>query len=326
MRFLPLEKYAKILKYISTNFIRKEAIYPFYASFKITHKCNFRCKFCNVWKENVPDVPKEDVKKVLDNIGESSILLLSFEGGEPLLREDIGELLKYAHTKPFYILFTTSERKLESYPMDDYGKYIDFLHISIDEGHHNISLYDRLENFKSWGDYVLAVQIVVSKDDLSKLEKKIEKCYQAGAKAVVMPAVHLPNTDNYLPNIEKFRDITLALKEKYPNTITTPYTYLKNITNLHACSASSIIIDSDCGLFYPCRTLGKKPINLLRQKLNDFLLTKTAEECREEMRNCNKHCLWYQYFATDSYTSLGEVISALRPHLSWILRGRKASC
>jgi hypothetical protein len=33
------------------------------------------------------------VKRILDNLSRSSVLMTSFEGGEPLLREDIGELL-----------------------------------------------------------------------------------------------------------------------------------------------------------------------------------------------------------------------------------------
>ena len=38
--------------------------------------------------------------------------MTSFEGGEPLLRDDIGELLAYARQCSFYLLFTTSEKNL----------------------------------------------------------------------------------------------------------------------------------------------------------------------------------------------------------------------
>src|SRR5205823_3126142 len=81
------------------------------------------------------DMPTEDVKAVLDNLARSSVIVCSFEGGDPLVRDDILELLKYQYEKPWYLLFTTSERDMqERYPMPEYGKYIDFLHISIDEG------------------------------------------------------------------------------------------------------------------------------------------------------------------------------------------------
>ncbi|MCK5261916.1 MAG: radical SAM protein, partial [Thermoplasmatales archaeon] len=94
MKKLPLEKYLKTMRYAFSNYLAKESIYPFYASFKVTHKCSLKCSFCNVWMEKTPDLSKEDVFKVLDNIGNSSIVVLSLEGGDPLVRKDLGEILE----------------------------------------------------------------------------------------------------------------------------------------------------------------------------------------------------------------------------------------
>ena len=65
MKKLPLRKYLRTGKYAFSNYFTGESIYPFYASFKVTHKCSLKCKFCNVWMEKTPDLPKEDVFKVL---------------------------------------------------------------------------------------------------------------------------------------------------------------------------------------------------------------------------------------------------------------------
>jgi len=320
MRYLSVKRYGQIVDYWLANFLAQEAIYPFYASLKITHKCKFRCKFCNVWKEKTPDISKEDAFKVLDNLGNSSIILLSFEGGDPLLRADMLEILEYAHKKPFYKFITTSERNLEKYPLEEYARYLDFLHISIDEGHKNLYMFDKLHEFTKYG-MGICVQIVVTNDDVNALESKVKCVNQAGAKTVIMPAVHLDDTENYMPDIDAFRNEIFRLKKKYPATITTPDFYLKKMDNIHACNTASIIIDSDGGMFYPCRTLNEKPVNLLETPLNKFLVSEEAKRARARMNKCKRHCLWYQYFAANAFISPIEIWSALRPYFADILAG-----
>ncbi len=324
MRYLSAKRYGQILNYLTANFLAQEAIYPFYASLKITHKCKFRCKFCNVWKEKTPDISKEDAFKVLDNLGNSSIILLSFEGGDPLLRPDMLELLEYAHNKPFYKFITTSERKLENYPLEEYSKYLDFLHISVDEGHKNLFMLDKLPDLTKRG-MTICVQIVVTKDDVGALESKVKRIYDAGAKTVIMPAVHLDDTDDFMPETDAFRKEIFRLKRLYPATITTPDLYLQRMHLPHACNTASIIIDSDGGVFYPCRTIGEKPFNLLETPLNNFLVSEKAKRARARMAACTRHCLWYQYFAANAFVSPVEVWSALRPYFSEILAGNPNS-
>jgi len=264
--------------------------------------------------EKTPDLSKEDVFKVLDNLGDSSITVLSLEGGDPLMRKDLGEILEYAYKKPFYLFFTTNGHLLDKRPMNEYGKHIDYLHISIDEGHDNLEFFDRLEEFQSYGPEI-CVQIVVTKETMSALEEKVKRVYEAGARTVVMPACHLDGTDDYYPDPAKFRDEIVRLKKKYPNTITTPKGFLDNINKPHGCSTSSIIIDSDGGLFYPCRTVGQRLYNFTEGPFMDFLKTEKAKHAREDMKNCSRSCGWYQYFATDVFASPSSIVSSLSPYI-----------
>ena len=121
-----------------SNYIRNDFDNPFYASFKVTHRCNLRCGFCNVWNNKIPDLKTEQVNKIIDNLSRSSIFTISFEGGEPLLRKDMGAILKYAHDLSNYILFTTNGLLIYKSPFEEYAKYFDFLELSIDEGHQNV--------------------------------------------------------------------------------------------------------------------------------------------------------------------------------------------
>jgi len=314
MRTLPLQKYVKTMSYAFSNYVARDCIYPFYASYKVTHKCSLRCEFCNVWMEDTPDLKKEDVFKVLDNIANSSIIVLSIEGGDPLVRKDLGDILEYAHQKPFILFFTTNGHLLHKRPMEEYGKNIDYLHISIDEGHDNLEFFDRLEEFQSYGPEI-CIQIVVTKDTISALEDKVKRINEVNARTVVMPACHLDGTDDYYPDPDKFSKEIVRLKKKYPNTITTPKGFLKNINKSHGCSTSSIIIDSDGGLFYPCRTVGERIYNFTEGSFMEFLKTNKAKIAREDMKKCPRSCGWYQYFATDVFSSPISFVSSFSPYI-----------
>ncbi len=314
MKKLPFDKYLKTMRYAFTNFLSGENIYPFYASFKVTHKCSLKCHFCNVWMEKTPDLPKEEVFNLLDNIGNSSIIVLSIEGGDPLVRKDLGEILEYAYKKPYYLFFTTNGHLLDKRPMEEYGKHIDYLHISIDEGHANLEFFDRLEEFQSYGPEI-CIQIVVTKDTIMSIEEKVKRIYEAGARTVIMPACHLDGTDDYYPDPEKFRSEIIRLKKIYKNTITTPNGFLNNINKPHGCSTSSIIIDSDGGLFYPCRTVGERIYNFTDGSFMEFLKTPGAKQARHDMKKCERMCGWYQYFATDVFASPPSIASSLSPYI-----------
>jgi MoaA/NifB/PqqE/SkfB family radical SAM enzyme len=261
----------------------------------------------------MPDMPREKVLRIIDNVANSSVLLLSIEGGEPLLRSDIGEILEYIRTKPLYVLFTTSGKLIDRRPMKEYAKLMDFLHISIDEGHRNLDLYDHLPEFATWGPIVCA-QIVVMRDYLQDLEWKIEKCHKAGTKAVVMPAAHLPGTEDLLPEINAFRNEVLRLKQKYPQTIITTDKYLKTLDVPYSCNTSSLRVDADGRLYYPCQMCVEKTIDASQEPILEFLHSGKAIECREKMRSCGINCHSYLYFAMDSSLSLRSTISALMPY------------
>jgi MoaA/NifB/PqqE/SkfB family radical SAM enzyme len=314
MRILPLQNYLPTIKGLLRNRCRGEAVFPFYASFKVTSRCHFSCPFCNVRTARVPDLSTDDVLRILDNLSNSSVLMTSFEGGEPLLREDIGSLLDYArrHCR-FYLLFTTSVKKPFDYPIADYARLIDFLHVSIDEGHDNVELFDVLPRLAALPTR-LSVQSVVTADTIDRLEDKVRRCHGVGAGIVVIPATHMDTTDNFFPDIDRLEQTVVRLKKKYPSTIHTPTGYFSAYKK-QRCSSASIIIAPDGRLYYPCHILGKKGPDLRTVTLTSWLVSEEAKQLREEMRRCERNCGWYQYYSIDSYTSVFSVMEALGPLL-----------
>ncbi|MBU2037026.1 radical SAM protein [Patescibacteria group bacterium] len=69
---------------------------------EVTPRCNFNCNFCfnkiSFAKKGrkIEEFSTEYVKKIINGIIKSRIKIIRFTGGEPLLRKDIFELLKYA--------------------------------------------------------------------------------------------------------------------------------------------------------------------------------------------------------------------------------------
>ena len=313
MRVLTVNSYFPTIRGLLANTLQRKAIYPFYASFKLTSRCHFGCPFCNVKKQPVKDMPTEEVKAILRNLSNSSVLMTSFEGGEPLLRDDIEELLKFARQCKFYLLFTTSVKNLTDYPLERYARYIDFLHVSIDEGHDNLSLFDNLPELTKLPTHV-SVQTVVTSETLGDLEWKVKKCFDSGSNIVIIPAAHMDKTENFFPDLDKMERLLLELRVKYPNTIHTPQGYFSAYRKAK-CSAASVIIAPDGYLYYPCHILDKKGPDLRSVDLGKWLSSDEAQERRQIMKTCERNCGWYQYYSIDSYTSVASVWDALRPIL-----------
>jgi MoaA/NifB/PqqE/SkfB family radical SAM enzyme len=313
MRMLKPQPYFQTLGGIFRNFFAGEAVFPLYASLKLTAKCHFGCPFCNMHKYSQEDLPTDEIIKILDNLSNSPVLMTSFEGGEPLLRQDIGELLEYARKKcNFYLLFTSSAKNILDYPMEKYCESIDFLHISIDEGHNNLEMFNllpELVKFKS----ELSVQIVITEDTLDKLEEKVAKCYSARANCVVIPAAEMDGAKKKsFPNIDKFELEIRRLKSKYPATIHTPAGYFSAYKN-GKCSSASVIIAPNGRLFYPCNILGDFGCDLTANDFNKWLVSSDAVAARKKMKDCKINCGWYQYYSIDSYISPATVGEALKP-------------
>jgi MoaA/NifB/PqqE/SkfB family radical SAM enzyme len=323
MRILPASWYAPTLKGLAVNIARREAVHPLYASFKLTSRCHFGCPFCNVKNAPCPDLSTARVKAILDNLSRSAVLMTSFEGGEPLLRDDIGELLRYArgHGR-FYLLFTTSVKDILEYPLEEYGRSIDFFHISIDEGHNNLELYGALPELVRRLESQVSVQAVVTSKTAGALEEKVKKCHEAGANIVIIPAAHMDDTDDFFPDIAALETALAGLRRKYPLTIYTPQGYFEAFRGAR-CSPASVIIAPDGRLYYPCHILGTKGPDLSAVDLTAWLSTVEARAFRASMKQCKRNCGWYQYYSIASYTSLFSVMEALGPMLFQGKRKRK---
>ncbi|MFH1849271.1 MAG: radical SAM protein [archaeon] len=74
---------------------------------QITTRCNLDCAFCFA-PERYPDISKTGAIRIIDNIADSHVKAIRITGGEPCLREDLPEIIKYARKKGLYVILNTN--------------------------------------------------------------------------------------------------------------------------------------------------------------------------------------------------------------------------
>ncbi|MDP3275527.1 MAG: radical SAM protein [Deltaproteobacteria bacterium] len=82
---------------------------PFQVLLQLTNKCNMRCSFCDFWPNVAPrseELSLEDYARVSDELAQLGTFLCSVEGGEPLVRPDLVEIIRTLSRHHITALFT----------------------------------------------------------------------------------------------------------------------------------------------------------------------------------------------------------------------------
>ena len=76
----------------------------------LTSRCNLRCKMCNVWEnaKETQELSFEEIKSVIDQCSKWGIEEINLCGGEPLLKENCVEIIKYAKNLKIRVILTTN--------------------------------------------------------------------------------------------------------------------------------------------------------------------------------------------------------------------------
>lgn len=66
---------------------------PLHVLLTVTHQCNALCAYCAVPLRRVPELSTEEWGEILDRLAKMGTTRVSIDGGEPLMRADIGLLI-----------------------------------------------------------------------------------------------------------------------------------------------------------------------------------------------------------------------------------------
>lgn len=187
----------------------------------ISYNCNFKCSYCNLWDIKTKELSTQEIKNLMDYFSKKGTISWNFTGGEPLLREDIKELVEYGKKLKFYITLNTNGSLIKQ--NISWLNKIDLLGISLDaiEEHNktrNKTSKEIIDAVKLLKDNKINVYIcsVLNKYNLKNEGKELKELLNL-TKELDVPLSPLP-IFKHESNKERIDEL-IPLEEEFKNGI-----------------------------------------------------------------------------------------------------------
>ena len=293
----------RIYRGILLNFFRRRA--PLFCGHKLTYNCNLRCKMCPFWKRISPNSSLKQEKAILKQIYNSGACGVAFEGGEPLLRNDLAEILAFSRSLPLHTSLITNGTLLES-RIDEIAPYINgVVYVSLDgleKTHDSIRGVDgcfkkALQGINAAKEKVpVTINTTIMAENIYEIESLVRLSDELGTKISVAVAHEYCNANVSSPATDKIPRITHRLiemkREGYP--IVNSIGYFKVIAKekkWHCKPWAMVNIDPYGNVVLPCYVHNDYSSNTsifengIKGAVSDFDWKK-IENCQR----CSLHC------------------------------------
>ncbi len=81
---------------------------PLFVSWNLTFRCNLRCRYCGACDAPRAELGTEEVNRGVSELWALGARWITFGGGEPLLRPDMGEIMAHARAEGFEPFLSTN--------------------------------------------------------------------------------------------------------------------------------------------------------------------------------------------------------------------------
>jgi MoaA/NifB/PqqE/SkfB family radical SAM enzyme len=297
--FINLDLATSWLKNIYKARVKKDPqLHPMGITWHATNRCNFRCGFCDDGRGNrYPDMKSytmstEEVRHVL-SLARKKVSLLYVTGGEPLIRKDLTEILRWAKTEARFSHVGLVTNGTLLHRQEGLLPFIDDLTISmhaIDEQHGD-AIYDagtgscravkeavlRYSGLAKRHGYRFCVSCVVIPPCVQDARDVLYFCVENDIGYTVMPQSITPYPHPDLkdnPEYVALIDEVLALK-RHGRAIYGSSAYLRCIrdfSKFFCYPTTALRIYPNGDLVYPCTPLGKVAGNLISASSFDQVL------------------------------------------------------
>ncbi len=318
-----------------TGFVRER---PIHCIVQVSNRCNLTCGFCSFWERPAhprDEMTVDDFEVISSKLAEAGSLVVSLEGGEPLLRPDIVSIVRAFARYHHPILFTNGWRVTEPLARDLWQAGLTEIGVSIDyatpERHdthrgakgtfdHAVRALRILRDAAPHGSRQVTVMTVIMKENLDELEALLELSQAEGVSHQCTLVSTLgdgrgePGSALPAPGLgEKL----LALKARYPHFITFSG-YLEGVGRFlegevrSPCWAGQRFLNIDhLGEVSPCieklhlraGNLRRDPWSIVAEKLRSFEEVRGCSDCYtscrgfvEEMSGPPKLRSWREFF------------------------------
>lgn len=203
---------------------------PKFVVVELTYQCNHRCLFCycpweyeNKYREQ--ELTKEEWFEVFDRLASLGVNHITLTGGEPLLRDDLIDIIKYVHHKNFIINLISNGKMVSDELLQTISQYKVFLSISVPgietfKDHTGIDNIENVLNIFSKAQKLkisAAANITVTKKNLLELYKNIALPLLYGANYILLnrflPGGRGMLNKEYLLNIDEINQMLDIVEE-----------------------------------------------------------------------------------------------------------------
>lgn len=204
-----------LFRFAGVYFLNKR--YPLSVTFITTYRCNFRCGYCSVWQKDVNELSTQEVFSMIDQLSQLGLRRLGLNGGEPLLRNDIADIIDYSRKKGVTTtLFTNGWLVKDNI---EKLKNLNVLLISFDgptevhDAQRRSGSYDKvLEAIEAAKSRNLNVwtNTVISRNNVAHIGFILNKAKELGFKATFQPVYFYPHSsqereiNNLLPQRSEY--------------------------------------------------------------------------------------------------------------------------
>jgi MoaA/NifB/PqqE/SkfB family radical SAM enzyme len=260
---------------------------------------------CPFWKRSNKDLSTESEKAILRRIYDSGVCAIAFEGGEPLLRTDLREILAFSRSLPLQTSLVTNGTLLAS-KIDEISRYINgAIYVSLDglEKTHDVIRGVNgcfKKTLKGITEASKKVQVIINttimNENIHEIEDLVRLAKELGVKISVAIAHEYYETDASTPDRRRIKDLTGKLvqlkKRGYPLINSIGYFGVIAREKKWNCKPwSTINVSPEGYLVLPCyvRNEYAKTISVfdtsIKNAISDFNW-KDTKNCRK----CSLHC------------------------------------
>jgi MoaA/NifB/PqqE/SkfB family radical SAM enzyme len=104
---------------------------PFSMTFILTHRCNFRCDYCDIPDAAGDEMSAAEFCRAIDELADAGMARASFSGGEALLRPDALDIIRHARARGLTTSLN-SNAWLAGEKIDELARALDMLVLSLD--------------------------------------------------------------------------------------------------------------------------------------------------------------------------------------------------
>ncbi|MCG2712342.1 MAG: radical SAM protein [Candidatus Omnitrophica bacterium] len=189
--------------------------------FALTYRCNLQCGYCaQVHAEEFRHIKAHDlsfdqVRQVMDNLDFLGVERVNISGGEPLLREDIDDIITIAAKKKFFLTLVTNGMFV--YKHLKALKLVDLLSISLD-GTEQTNDY-----FRGKGSFGLTFKgihaaheenipfvlsaVVTAKFTREDINFLLELCEQLNVQCAIVPMISFGICADQIKEVKQFKNV-----------------------------------------------------------------------------------------------------------------------